>query len=307
MKKFLISAAMALGIMSSAQAQWAPSKGEPVRAVIPFAPGGGTDGAFRHFQKYLEGRGINIVPVYKPGAEGVVGHEEAAKAATDGQTIMFGTIATMAQHRVSNPNYRFQVISNLRSSVMTLVTHPGSGINSIEDLEKELRKDKTTKTFGAGAPGQKLALEQLFLHSRAVAKPNIAGYKGGGPVVQDLLGGHVDIAMLPMSILDQHIKAGKLRVLGITADYFWKEIEVFPNLYKRYPNWTADDGFVISLPAGVKPEVFAFWNDVVKAYLADPKTRDDFHKEFTTVDPFGPKFSSDMLERAFKKAQAAKK
>lgn len=288
--------------VAQAQTAWNPGK-NVVKAIIPFAPGGGTDQAFRHFQKYAETKGVNLVPVYKAGAEGLVGQEEGAKSPADGLHIMFGTIATMATHRVNYPEYRFQMISLLRGSVMTLITHPNSGINSIEDLERELRKDtKTTKVFAFGAPGQKMALEQLFKHSQTRVPPTMIAYKGGAPVVQDILGAHIDIAMVPMAIIDTHVKAGKIRVLGITSDAIWPAIAQFTDLKKRYPAWENDDGFLVSLPQGSPPETNKFWSDFIQAYLKDPQVIAEFQKEFTTPDRFGVKPAEEQLAAALKKA-----
>lgn len=276
--------------------QWRPN--DAVKAVIPFAPGGGTDGAFRHFQKWAEDRGIKVVAVYKGGAEGLIGMDDVARGPADGLTISFGTVATAAVHRINHPTYNFNYVSVLRGSIMTFVTHPKSGIANLNDLEREVRNPETRKTFAYGAPGQKLAMEQLFKHTGTKKEPTMIPYKGGGPVVQDLLGGHIDVGVIPMAVLKPHLDSGKLVPLGITVREPWTEVAGFANLNRKYPAWQNDDGFMISLPTGVRPEVLAFWTDFVRQYLADKVVIADFQREFTEISVFGSKVAQERVDSA---------
>lgn len=298
-KAFLCSALLAIALPAAqAQSTWRPN--EPVRAILPFAPGGGADAAMRHFQKWAEDRGVKILPVYKGGAEGLIGMEDVARGPADGLTISFGTAATAAVHKTHHPDYNFNYISAVRVSIMTFVTHPGSNINNLEDLEREIRNPNTRKTFGVGAPGQKLTMEQLFKHTGTKKDPTLIGYKGGGPVLQDILGGHIDVAVLPMAILKPHIDAGKVRVLGITVREPWPEVAVYPIVNKKYPTWENNDGFLLSLPAGVKPEVLAFWTDFVRQYMSDKSVQADFRRELTEITTFGSKAATDYIASVIK-------
>ncbi len=291
MKKFILI--FLYLITTNIYAQWKPN--DTVRAIIPFSPGGGTDLAFKHFQKWAEDRNIKIFPVYKGGADGLIGMEEVAKSFNDGLTISFGTVGTAATHKNNFPNYSFNHISMIRGSVMTLVTHTKSEINNIEDLEKEIRDKETIKNFAHGAPTQLLLLRQLFKHLNIKKEPTMVPYRGSGPLIQDLIGAHVDVAILPMSILKTHIESGKIRVLAISVREPWQELKMYVNLNNRYLNWKNFDGFLISLPNGVKPEVLHFWEKFIKDYISDEKVLMDFRNDFSEALIFGQKSAQEVI------------
>lgn len=304
MKKILFTIAMLLS--ASAFAQWAPGQ-EPVKAVIPFAAGGGVDLAFRNFQKYALAEGINIVPVFKGGAEGLIGATEVAESKADGMTIGFGTVATAAVHKIKFPDYNFDLVTVIRGSIMTMVTHAGSGVNNLEDLERLVRNPDHKKTFGYGSPSQKAIWEQYLTLARASHTPILVPYKGGGPVMQDAMGGHVDFAVVPYSIARTNIEAGKLKMIAVSIRNPWKEVGAWPNLNKKYPNWQNEDGFMVSLPQGTNPAAVKFWRDLLNKYMSDQQVRQDFIREFTEVEPFGPEYAQQRIGLAVKTYSKEKK
>jgi len=276
-------------------AQWRPT--ETVKAVIPFAPGGGADIAFKHFQKWAEERNVKIVPIYKGGAEGLIGMDYFAKSPPDGMTISFGTIATSAVYLKNNPNYNFNYVSMIRGSVMSVVTHQNSNINNINDLEKQLQNNESKKSFAYGSPAQKLLLEQIFKNNKLKSEPLMVAYKGAGPMVQDLIGGHVDVSIVPMSVVKPHIDSEKLKVIAISSRNPWSEINKYAVLNKRYSSWQNFDGFLVSLPASVNQDTLSFWINLIQSYLSDPNVTQDFQKEYTETLPFGPKSAHEAVEQ----------
>lgn len=304
MKKFIV--ALSFFVSCLAHAQWTPGK-ETVKAVIPFAPGGGVDMAFRHFQKYADARGINIVPIYKAGADGLIGATEVAESKPDGLTMGFGTVATASVHKIKHPNYNFDLVSVLRGSIMTMATHANSGVNNLDDLEKLVRDPAHKKTFGFGSPSQKAIWEQYFTLAKASHTPTLVPYKGGAPALQDAMGGHVDFIVVPLSISKTHIDAGKLKLLAVSVRNPWKEVSTWPNLNKKYPQWQNEDGFMIHLPQATNPEAVKFWRNFVSTYMNDPQVRQDFITEFTEVEPFGPEYAQQRIELAVKTYSREKK
>lgn len=303
MKKFIIG--LSLFVTCLAHAQWNPGK-EVVKAVIPFPPGGGVDQAFRHFQKYADARGITFIPVFKPGADGLIGAGEVADARPDGLTLGFGTVATVAVHKIKNKDYNFELVSVVRDSIMTMATHPGSGVNSLDDLEKLVR-NPNKKSFGYGSPSQKAIWEQYFTLAKSSGEQNLVPYKGGGPAVQDALGGHVDFIVVPMSIVKSHLESGKLKMLSVSVRNPWREVASWPNINKKYPSWQNEDGFLIHLPQGTNPEAVKFWRNFVYTYMNDPQVKQDFINEYTEVEPFGPETAQKRIELAIKTYSKEKK
>lgn len=297
MKKYLFTFLMIFSI--TCHAQFNPYK-ESIKAVIPFVPGGGVDLAFRHFQKYAEDKGITIVPVYKGGAEGIIGTTEVSDSKPDGLTMSFGTVATIAVHKIKNPNYNFDLVTVIRGSIMTIATHSNSGVNTLDDLEKLVKDPNHKKTFGYGSPTQKSIWDQYFTLVKASHTPNMIPYKGGGPAMQDAIGGHVDFIVVPYSIAKSNIEAGKLKMLAVSIRNPWKEVNDWPNLNKKYPGWQNEDGFMISLPQGTNPAALKFWRDFLNKYMNDPQVKQDFKKEFTEVETFGPEYAQQRISLAIK-------
>lgn len=304
MKKILFSIAMLLS--ASAFAQWAPGR-EPVKAVIPFAPGGGVDLAFRHFQKYAEANGVTMIPTYRGGAEGLIGATEVGESRPDGMTIGFGTVATAAVHKIKFPDYNFDLVTVIRGSIMTMVTHAGSGVNTLDDLERVVRDPGHKKTFGYGSPSQKAIWEQYLTLARASYTPVLVPYKGGALVMQDTMGGHVDFAVVPYSIARTNIDGGKLRMIAVSIRHPWKEVSTWPNLNRKYPGWQNEDGFMVSLPQGTNPQAVKFWRELLNKYMSDPQVRQDFINEFTEVEPFGPEYAQQRVGLAVKTYSKEKK
>ena len=281
--------------LCSAQA-FNPEK-NPVKIIIPFSPGGGTDIALKHFQKYTEEtRGIVMFPVYKPGADSLIGLSEIAGSKNDGMTLGFVTVAGLATYKNKYPDYQFDYVSVISKSTMAVVTHPLSGISTINHLESEIKVSKITKSFAFGAPAQKIALNQLFLHNKT-SPPDFIPYKGAGPLLNDLLGGHIDVAVMPLNVVKSQIDSKKLVLIATT------KINGITSLYKRYPNWESNDGFVIVLPSNANIEVHSFWSNLIEKYLSDKMTLEYFATNHLESSIFGPATVKTLVDSAIKNAK----
>jgi tripartite-type tricarboxylate transporter receptor subunit TctC len=299
----VIAAVAAAFTINTAQAFDAYSK--PVTVVIPFAPGGGVDQAFRNLQKYATSKGIILNPVYKPGAEGVISKRELIGMPEDGFHISITTAGVVANYRLTNPETDVVPITAIRDSIMVFVTHPGSNINTFDELEK-LVKDGKKVSFGVGAPGQKMILDQFFNFAKPVTAPLIVPYKGGAPVVSDLLGGHVDAAAVPLSIVKNHIDSGKLKLLAIRAK---TKIEGLPDatlLKVKYPKWEDPDAVAMVVEKGTDPAAIKFWSEFMKDYVNDTTVRKEIVNEWAIPSEFGPKAIEKMIELSIKNIKATK-
>lgn len=273
---------------------------KPITVIIPFTPGGGVDQSFRHLQRYAEQRGIKIVASYKPGADGLIGMNDASSLPPDGFNISLTTAGAVAVHRLKNPNPDLSIVSGIRNSVFAIVVNPNKGITSIKDLETKIRKGDDIK-FGQGAPAQKLSVEQLIEFMNPKSKPVVAAYKGAGPVIQDLLGGHIDVASVPLSTVSTHIDAGKLKLLAVSVDSKIDSYPDVPSISKFYPKWENYEGYCLVVPKNTSPDAILFWENFLKDYLADPQVQKDFVKDFTEVSPFGTHKVESTVKSSMKK------
>jgi len=294
MIKKIIMPFLMLGIMSTASAFDAAK--QSVNVIIPFAPGGGVDKTFRHFEKWAANKNINFNPVYKPGAEGLIGMNEIAGMPKDGYHISFGTAGTIAVQRIKNPSAELELITGIKNSITAFVTHKDSGITSIKDLEKI-----NNPTLAVGAPGQKMTMDQLLDLSGGKIKGKLIPYKGGGPVVQDIIGNHVNLAAVPMQIVKAHIDAGTLKLLAVGAKVRVAEFKHVPTIFEIFPTWKDNDGFAVVMPKGSDPAAVQYWTDLIREYINDKNVQRDFVKDFNESTPFG----KAELEKLTINAQAA--
>lgn len=278
-KNFIVSMLTVFSISSA----WAfDATRNPVTVIIPFGPGGGVDKTFRHFEKWANNKNINLTPVYKPGAEGVIGMTEIAGSPTNGYYLSFCTAGTIAAHRIKNPSVELELVTGIKNSIMVFVTHKDSGINSISDLQ-----NSNDLTLGVGAPGQRIVMEQLLEVSNGKIKGRFISYKGGALVVQDLIGNHINLAAVPLEIVKSHVDAGTLKLLAVGSRNRVKEYSNVPSIVETYKDWKDNDWFAVVLPKGTDPTAIKVWNNILKEYLNDNSVQQDFAKDFNESTPFG--------------------
>ena len=194
---------------------------KPIRLVVPFAPAGSADALARTIQPALsEALGQTLVIDNRPGASSTIGTDMAAKAAPDGYTLVLITTT----HTVNPSLYAklpydavgdFAAISLVVSQPNILVVHPAVAAKSVRELVALAKAKPNTLNFASGGNGSSPHLSgELFKIVAGIQVAHIP-YKGSGPGVTDLLGGHVQIMFAGPLALEQHIKSGRLRALAV--------------------------------------------------------------------------------------------
>ena len=214
--------AASIGCAAPALAQ-APYPAKPVRLIVPYPPGGGTDTMARTLAlKLAETLGQQVVVDNRPGGGANIGAEIAAKSPADGYTLLMCTIA----HATSGSLYRklgydvlrdFAPVSLLATTPHILVTHPSVPVKSVKELvllAKARPNELVYSSSGSGTPAH-LAGE-LFKHMAGVNMIHVP-YKGGGPSVVALLSGEVMLAFATTPSVINHVKAGRLRAIAVTT------------------------------------------------------------------------------------------
>src|SRR5882672_1434374 len=213
---------VALGLLAAVGA-WAqdwPAK--PVRFIVPYPPGGGTDVIARIVQHPLsEAFGQPIVIENRGGAGGVVGTEAAAKAAPDGYTFLF----TLSSHTINPLLYKlnfdierdFTPVTLVVSVPQLIAAYPGSSIESMHDVVAMAKAQPGRLHFASVGNGTPSHIAGELLKVKAGIDIIHVPYKGGGPAVADTLGGQVPLLMVTMPAAISHVRAGKLRALAVTT------------------------------------------------------------------------------------------
>jgi tripartite-type tricarboxylate transporter receptor subunit TctC len=255
-----------------------------VTAIIPYTPGGGVDTSLKNFKEYLkEKKNINLVFEYRPGAESLIGSQAISQASKDGSVIGYTNIAGLASV-IKNNNLEFEYVTATRNYPTAIITNAQSSIRSFDDLLTKLNNGHVF-SFGYSSAMPKIQINQILSKTKPVQQIMVP-YKGSSGVLNDLLGNHIQVAPLNYSVVRDHIKANKLRILAIT--YPVDEISGITVLNKKYTDWTDSNGYCVILPKGTSAQAVEYWQKIFNEYLNDPETLQDFYKENSDPLPIGP-------------------
>ena len=258
-----------------AQAPW-PSK--PVKIVVPFAAGGGTDSLARYWAEKLgQAFGQQFVVENRGGASGMIGTEAVAKSAPDGYTLRLSsnssTVNLPLLRKVPYDKESLFPIVRVGDGVTGFCAHPSTGLKSIKELVDYARANPGKLSFGTPGPGTSGHMRMEMLSHRAGIKFLHVPYRGGAEVLNDLLTGTVQIANDPTN--NPSIKAGKLNLLCINHSTRSPDFPDVQTLTEAgYPDSDVPLWFSIWAPTGVPQPIV----DALHAKVTDiaklPETRD---------------------------------
>jgi len=281
MKRLLAAGAgFAFVIFSGAlPAQGYPAK--PIRVVVPYAPGGATDLTARLVgQKMQEAMKQNVLVDNRPGAGGVIGTDIVAKAAPDGYTVLIAVPAEIAilphlQKMPYNVARDLAPVSLAAVTPLILVVHPSLPVRSVKELIAFARARPGQLTYASAGTGgvQHLSGELL----KVTMKLDMAHvpYKGAGPVMPDLIGGHVPMFFSGMPPAMPHVKAGKLRALAVTTTRRSPAAPDVPTMAEAgVPGFDISNWFAYFVPSGTRADVIVRLNSEVNRGLKQPDVRE---------------------------------
>jgi tripartite-type tricarboxylate transporter receptor subunit TctC len=272
------SLAIVLGTMlaASAPAQ-APWPAKPIRLVSPFPPGAVVDTLSRTIAAPMgEILGQAVVVENKPGAGGNIGMDAVAKSAPDGYTIGMGGIAPNA----INPGLYAQMpydaardfapITFVARNINVLVVHPAVPAHDVRELVAYARANAGKLSYGSAGAGtsQHLAGE-LFKQLTGVEMTHVP-YKGAGPAVADLLAGQIQLMFADISAVLAHVRAGKLRALGVTSRARSPLLDVPTIAEQGVADFDVNAWFGLVAPAGTPRDIVLRLNDAATRALRMP-------------------------------------
>jgi tripartite-type tricarboxylate transporter receptor subunit TctC len=270
---------LALIASHAALAQTWPAR--PVRVVVPFPPGGGTDIVARTVTpKMAEILGQPFVIENRAGAGGNIGTEFVAKSAPDGYTLLVASAST-AINTMLVPNLSWAFERDFAPVVLMVVNnhllaaHPSVQANNVRELLALARAKPGQVTYASYGNGSSAHLSaELFKLMAGVDLLHVP-YKGAAPAVNDLLGGQVNIMFADVAALLSHIKSGKLKALGIGAAKRFEGLPDVPTIDESgVPGFEAGGFLGLVAPAGTPPAVIQALNAAAQKSLAVPEVRD---------------------------------
>lgn len=285
-----------------AVAQWYPSK--PVRLIVPFPPGGSTDLVARTFSSRLgEILGQQIVIEYRGGAGGSIGAAEAARAAPDGYTFLIVWDTHAVNHHVYKVQYdfvkSFEPITLLVQSPGILVAHPSVGPSSIKELIAYAKANPGKVTYGSGGVGSSNHLSGILFSEMAGVQITHVPYKGGGPLIADLLGGHLDMVFGTLPLLEQYVRSGKMKAIATLSKTRIRQFPNLPTASETLPGFEAKTWFGLLAPAATPREIIARLQQAMVTALADEKVREQLvNRGFDIVGSTPEAFAAFLREQS---------
>jgi len=309
-----ICAALSANALAAAAAgDWQPTK--PIRMLVGFAPGGGTDTTARAMGVKLGERlGHQIIIDNRPGASGNIATEITANATPDGYTVLMGTIASLAINPALYKKLPFDPlkdvlpVSQTVDSTNILVVHPSVAAKNVNELIA-LGKSKSLNggSSGVGGAGH-LALELFNL--QAGTKIVHIAYKGGGPAIVDLLSGNINLIFATAASAVPHMQTNRIRALAVTTI---KRSALVPNLptisESGVKGFDANNWYGVLVPAKTPRPIINRLNKEVVAVLNLPDIKDILFKSGLDAAPSTPeefgayiKSEKDKWEKVIKAA-----
>ena len=254
----------------------------PIRMIVAYPPGGGTDIVGRLMaQKLSENLGQNVVVDNRGGATGNIGTELAARATADGYTLLMGNVAPNAinvslfKKLPFDPVKDFAPVSLVAVTPNILVVHPSLAVKTVKDLITLAKAKPGALNFPSAGTGSSSHLAGEMLKSMAGIDMVHVPYKGGGPALIALLSGQVQLMFATLPAAMPHVKSGKVRPVAVTTSHRSQALPELPTIAESgVPGYEAATWYGLLAPAGTpKAIISALHGQVVRILASETRQR----------------------------------
>ena len=297
--------ALVLAISSAvAQAQSFPT--QPVRIVVPLAPGGPIDLLVRAMAENMStSLKQPVVVENKPGAAGNIGAESVAKSAPDGHTLLAALGTTLSVNPHVYPKMPIDMlkdlkpIANMASTSQMLVVHPSVPVNSLAEFIALAKKEPMSYAHaGHGSPGH-LAMEYFRLKTGLPAMTPVP-YRGNAPLVTDLLGGQVKVGFVATAGVIQHVRSGRLKGFAVSSKERSSLAPDLPTIAESgYPDFNFVTFFILLAPSGVPDATMATLESAAIQALANEDLRKKFAPQDVKILGSGSKETAKLIKSEY--------
>ena len=287
-------AAIALSVsMSPAHAQSYPS--QPIRLIVPFAPGGGMESAVRTVVQRINEAGWPMIVDNRPGGAGTIAALATKQAAPDGYTLMLIALSTHAINVSLIPDLKYDPLKDF-SPITVLFSYPSvvavpasSSAKSLTDLIALAKSKPGGINYGSPGTGTVAHILGLMLQRTTKAHMVHVPYRGGGPAMLDLLAGRLDFMIFNPSGIIPNVESGQLRLLAVTSRTRFSELPDVPTMTELgYPDVYLDGWFGIAGPAGLSDGLVKALHGKFASVLNSPDLNHRLKEQGWVVDPITP-------------------
>ncbi|MBX9701723.1 MAG: tripartite tricarboxylate transporter substrate binding protein [Acetobacteraceae bacterium] len=271
-------AAPLLGRAAVAQAEWRPDR--PIRIVVPFAPGGSTDTAARLVAEAIAGPlGQPVVVENRAGAGGTIAAEHVARSAPDGHTLFMATNTPLAAAPALYPNLPydpardFAAVSLVVFAPNMAAIHPSVPATTLAEFIAHARANPGRLSYGSAGAGSSQHLSAALLAHLAGLEMTHVAYRGGAPLVLDLIAGRIQLGINPVIELLPALRDGKLRPIGATTRQRAAQFPDVPAIGEILPGYEVASWAGLFAPAGTPRPAIARIAAVTVAAMGQPALR----------------------------------
>jgi tripartite-type tricarboxylate transporter receptor subunit TctC len=279
-RRFLRLAAGAAALPAVSRFAWAQAyPTRPVRWIVPYPPGGAADPIARLIGPFLSERlGKPVVIENKPGAGANIGTEFVVRSPPDGHTLLFITTANMINvtfYRDLSFDFMRDItpVAGLVRLPLVLEVNPSVPVKTVAELIAYAKANPGKVNFASAGVGTSLHLAAELFNMMTGTKMIHVPYRGSAPALTDLLAGQVQVLFDNLFTSLEHIKAGKLRALGVATAARVQQLPDLPTVADAVPGYEASSVFGVGVPTGTPREITELLNRELDAALADPRIR----------------------------------
>ena len=283
MLRALLGCAAVLWVLSGA-AQPYPTK--PVRIVVPSSPGGASDLVARLVANQLsETLGQPFIVEIRVTSGGIVGTQQVAESPPDGHTLLvtfdtFASNALLFKNLKWDPIRDFAPVMQLCRYPQVLLVHPSLGVHSVKDFVALAKQRGAQLNYASAGPASSSRLAYELFKDVAGIDTVPVHYKGGGPALQDLLSGQVQVMLIQGGgPIPQYVKSGKLVALGISSLSRSKFYPGLPTIAETYPGFETESWVALLAPAATPKPTIERLHDALAKIFTDPAMRERFEAQ----------------------------
>ncbi len=311
-KKFIAPLAVfaaALGLHGAVLAQAAAYPAKPIRLIVPFPPGGGTDILSRLVaNKLTEVNRWTVVPDNKAGAGGTIGIGEAVKAAPTGYDMVMGQKDNLVVgpwlygNLPWDPTKDLVAVAHVAYTPVVIATAANSRFKTLADVVNAARAAPDTITYGSPGNGTTIHLAGHLFEKAANINIRHIPYKGSNPALMDALAGNVDLLVSSLPSAIAQLKAGKLRALAVTSATRSSSLPDVPTVAESgYKDFDVATWYGLFMPAGTPTAIVTIMNTKVNELLATPEMKAAILAQGAEPQAMKPEQFSNLLKTDYAK------
>jgi tripartite-type tricarboxylate transporter receptor subunit TctC len=297
-----IIAAVAFSVLTVSALAQSTSRG-PLTLVVPYPAGGSTDQVARMLIDGLSAAlGQSVIIDNRGGSGGNIGTAYVAKSNPDGSVILLATNAVMTMNPFTFKNINFDPIKDFSpitaatQGVIGIAVNADLPIYNVSDLVEYARKNPGKVTFGTAGTGSPHHITGELLNQLGGVKMVHVPYRGGGPMMSDLLGGHINAGIIALSAILPQLETKKIRLIAIAEKKRFAGAPDTPTVAETYPGFEVSAWFGFFGPAGIPPETISRLNAGIARVLNDPEIQKKLNELALPPSPGTPQQLADVVK-----------